>query len=173
MCRNYTAEQLQVIEKIKNEQTRCFYCGKELKIKQRTIDHIIPLNRGGKTEYNNLIVCCKQCNIEKGDMTIKEYRKYLTKKEEFLKAINSQIEIQEKMLSIYKIESLRQRTKHIIKLFKRQRSQLAKIYQISITSNCLGNLDIMEDIFNQRLDIDVNNILNVGLNNVIGGEEQC
>lgn len=35
--------------------------------KMATIDHIIPLSKGGKHKMANLAVACKQCNSEKGD----------------------------------------------------------------------------------------------------------
>ena len=29
------------------------------------MDHIVPLSRGGKTEKNNVVPCCKACNTAK------------------------------------------------------------------------------------------------------------
>lgn len=31
-----------------------------------TIDHVIPLARGGTNARRNLVVCCKECNNKKG-----------------------------------------------------------------------------------------------------------
>ncbi|RPJ80384.1 MAG: HNH endonuclease [Deltaproteobacteria bacterium] len=45
----------------------CAYCG--LKIKQLTIDHIIPRSRGGKTSYENCVASCRNCNTLKGCRT--------------------------------------------------------------------------------------------------------
>lgn len=51
----------------------CQYCGKILKNpKERTIDHIIPKSKGGKTIWTNVVLCCKKCNIKKGDKTPEE-----------------------------------------------------------------------------------------------------
>jgi 5-methylcytosine-specific restriction endonuclease McrA len=51
----------------------CQYCGKYLKSpKERTIDHIIPKSRGGKTVWTNVVLCCKKCNLKKGDKTPEE-----------------------------------------------------------------------------------------------------
>ncbi len=45
----------------------CAYCG--LKKKQLTIDHIIPRSRGGKTNYENCVASCRNCNTHKGCRT--------------------------------------------------------------------------------------------------------
>lgn len=51
----------------------CQYCGKLLKNpKERTIDHVIPKSRGGKTIWSNVVLCCKKCNLKKGDKTPEE-----------------------------------------------------------------------------------------------------
>ncbi len=51
----------------------CQYCGKSLKNpKERTIDHVIPKSRGGKTVWTNVVLCCKKCNLKKGDRTPEE-----------------------------------------------------------------------------------------------------
>jgi len=51
----------------------CQYCGKYLKNpKERTIDHVIPKSRGGKTVWTNVVLCCKKCNLKKGDRTPEE-----------------------------------------------------------------------------------------------------
>lgn len=55
---------------------RCFYCtgqfGEAGKI--RTLDHLVPLCRGGTHHVSNLVLACKNCNQKKGDMTWAEYR---------------------------------------------------------------------------------------------------
>jgi 5-methylcytosine-specific restriction endonuclease McrA len=51
----------------------CQYCGKLLKNpKERTIDHVIPKSRGGKTVWTNVVLCCKKCNLKKGNRTPEE-----------------------------------------------------------------------------------------------------
>jgi len=59
----------------------CQYCGKFLKNpKDRTIDHVIPKSRGGKTVWTNVVLCCKKCNLKKGDRTPEEAGLKLLKK---------------------------------------------------------------------------------------------
>lgn len=43
----------------------CQYCGR--KAKNLTVDHVIPKNRGGATTWENLVCCCIQCNLRKGN----------------------------------------------------------------------------------------------------------
>ena len=44
------------------------------------IDHIIPIAKGGKTEYNNLQTLCKRCNKEKSDKIEVDYSYKYTQK---------------------------------------------------------------------------------------------
>jgi 5-methylcytosine-specific restriction endonuclease McrA len=55
----------------------CQYCKTT---KELTIDHIIPVSRGGKTEFENCVAACKTCNGKKGDKLPSEARLYLKKK---------------------------------------------------------------------------------------------
>ena len=43
----------------------CEYCGNKFSPKELTMDHIVPLIRGGKSVKNNIAVCCKECNNKK------------------------------------------------------------------------------------------------------------
>ena len=49
----------------------CIYCGKNIE----NIDHIIPINKGGTNEYNNLVSACKFCNSSKHDKDVFEWCK--------------------------------------------------------------------------------------------------
>lgn len=51
----------------------CYYCGKEITTENLSIDHAIPLSRGGTNALSNLRICCKQCNFEKDNKTEYEY----------------------------------------------------------------------------------------------------
>lgn len=43
----------------------CHYCGRKFPVKKLTMDHIIPLSRGGRSDKGNLVPCCKECNTAK------------------------------------------------------------------------------------------------------------
>ena len=45
----------------------CFYCKNIFEFNELTVDHIIPLSRGGKSTKGNLVPCCKKCNNKKRD----------------------------------------------------------------------------------------------------------
>lgn len=45
----------------------CVYCGKDIDDKTGTVDHVIPVARGGSFELDNLVGSCKTCNEAKGD----------------------------------------------------------------------------------------------------------
>jgi len=53
----------------------CFYCGCVLHNKNKTIDHVIPLVENGVNHNRNLVICCKECNAAKGDMSLQEFKK--------------------------------------------------------------------------------------------------
>ena len=48
----------------------CQYCGK--KTKDLTVDHVIPRERGGAHDWNNLVACCMACNNRKRNRTPRE-----------------------------------------------------------------------------------------------------
>jgi len=51
----------------------CGYCGKLCSTKDRTIDHIFPVSKGGSTnEYTNVVTACRTCNGKKGNKTLQE-----------------------------------------------------------------------------------------------------
>lgn len=52
-------------EIIKRDGLNCYLCGKLLTYQTATIDHVIPLSRGGFHCPNNAKIACKPCNNEK------------------------------------------------------------------------------------------------------------
>ena len=65
--------------KIKEESDKvCCYCGKEITDKEDlTLDHIVPLSKGGEDAKDNLVVSCKACNSEKADLDVTKYTHFV------------------------------------------------------------------------------------------------
>ena len=51
---------------------RCQYCGEVLRARVLTFDHVLPRARGGRTDWDNIVTCCRACNDEKRDRTPEE-----------------------------------------------------------------------------------------------------
>lgn len=47
----------------------CHYCGRTVGAGNLTMDHVVPVARGGKSVRSNCVPCCKDCNNEKRAMT--------------------------------------------------------------------------------------------------------
>lgn len=63
--------------KRKRAEGICHYCGRKFLPAELTMDHLIPLVRGGKSEKFNLVPCCKECNSRKQQMLPWEWDVYL------------------------------------------------------------------------------------------------
>ena len=50
----------------------CFYTGVELTEETATIEHLIPLSKGGKNNADNLVLCTKESNHAMGDKPLIE-----------------------------------------------------------------------------------------------------
>ncbi len=47
----------------------CHYCEQKFEKEELTMDHILPIGRGGKSQKGNVVVSCKECNNNKKWMT--------------------------------------------------------------------------------------------------------
>lgn len=56
-----------------NVGANCIYCDVELDKENATADHIIPISDGGNNCQVNLVVCCKDCNNQRGNLDFKEF----------------------------------------------------------------------------------------------------
>ncbi len=56
---------------------QCYYCKERFHPKELTMDHIVPIVRGGKTSRSNVVACCKECNNKKKYMLPVEWEEYL------------------------------------------------------------------------------------------------
>jgi 5-methylcytosine-specific restriction endonuclease McrA len=46
---------------------KCQYCSKELTPSKCTIDHVMPVSKGGRTTWHNVVTACTDCNNSKGN----------------------------------------------------------------------------------------------------------
>lgn len=47
----------------------CYHCQEKFKPADLTMDHLIPIARGGKSDKKNCVPSCKECNTKKGYKT--------------------------------------------------------------------------------------------------------
>jgi len=64
---------------------RCYYCGQQVSPRELTMDHIVPIARGGKSTKGNVVCACKTCNTQKKHLLPMEWEDYLR----FIKTISS------------------------------------------------------------------------------------
>ncbi len=55
----------------------CHYCHSHFKPSELTMDHVVPIIRGGKSSKGNVVPCCKECNNKKKHMLPIEWQEYL------------------------------------------------------------------------------------------------
>lgn len=61
LSRKYKEKRLQVLSR---DGYVCHYCGQDAE----QVDHIVPISRGGDPiDKDNMVACCKPCNIAKGN----------------------------------------------------------------------------------------------------------
>ncbi|MCG2742671.1 MAG: HNH endonuclease [Desulfobacteraceae bacterium] len=61
----------------KTASGKCYYCGQAVPFKELTMDHLVPLTRGGRSTRDNLVPSCKICNNEKKNMLPLEWEEYM------------------------------------------------------------------------------------------------
>lgn len=58
---------------------KCFYTGVKLTLETATIEHLIPLSKGGKNNLDNLVLCTEESNRLLGDLPLIEKIKWRDK----------------------------------------------------------------------------------------------
>ncbi|MBX3460072.1 MAG: HNH endonuclease [Planctomycetes bacterium] len=51
---------------------RCQYCNAVVHKRDMTLDHVVPVSRGGATSWGNCVLACGRCNHRKADRTPRE-----------------------------------------------------------------------------------------------------
>ena len=54
----------------KTSSGTCYYCNAKVGYKNLTMDHVIPLARGGRSTKDNLVPCCRECNNKKKSSSV-------------------------------------------------------------------------------------------------------
>ena len=49
------------------DHNRCQYCGRKFLSSELSLDHIVPISRGGKSTWENVVCACLPCNVKKGN----------------------------------------------------------------------------------------------------------
>lgn len=66
---------------------KCGHCGCKLTDQNISVDHIIPISKGGSNQEENLICLCKECNKDKSDMLADPLYYYPYLKEDYKEGI--------------------------------------------------------------------------------------
>lgn len=83
------------------DKNYCVYCGtKESIVGELTIDHIIPISKGGSGTAENLVKACKSCNSKKTNKDLVEF-------------LNDTLRMSKGLLDIEKIVSDEKLSKHV------------------------------------------------------------
>jgi len=56
---------------------QCHWCKKRFNATELTMDHVIPISRGGKSTKGNIVPACKECNSKKKYLLPVEWEEYL------------------------------------------------------------------------------------------------
>ncbi|MBI5014115.1 MAG: HNH endonuclease [Deltaproteobacteria bacterium] len=57
----------------------CHYCGRRFPARELTMDHLVPLIRGGRSVKSNVVPACGECNAKKKYLLPIEWDEYLEK----------------------------------------------------------------------------------------------
>jgi 5-methylcytosine-specific restriction enzyme A len=57
----------------------CYFCGKKVPPKELTMEHVVPIIRGGASSKGNIVPACKECNSKKKYLLPIEWDEYLQK----------------------------------------------------------------------------------------------
>jgi len=66
----------------------CQYCGTHIERKDATLDHVMPVSKGGKTTWDNCVTACGPCNADKADKTHTHKPKVKPYKPDYYELVN-------------------------------------------------------------------------------------
>jgi len=56
---------------LERDNFTCQYCGAQAPSVKLHVDHVVPVARGGRNDYDNLLVACESCNQGKSAKTVR------------------------------------------------------------------------------------------------------
>ena len=86
-------------QKNRSKKKFCYYCHTPLK-GEETIDHIVPMSRGGKNVSDNRVFCCSRCNGLKRDLTLSQFLKMLQREQKKKGKISEKHKLDDKSLCV-------------------------------------------------------------------------
>lgn len=56
----------------RRDKNICLYCGRQCSVYDLSRDHVLPLSRGGRDAWTNVVTSCRRCNNRKADRSPEE-----------------------------------------------------------------------------------------------------
>lgn len=63
----------------------CQYCYQEFTSRDLTLDHVVPVSKGGRKSWQNVVAACRRCNQKKGSRSLDQAKMPLLKRPEMPK----------------------------------------------------------------------------------------
>jgi 5-methylcytosine-specific restriction endonuclease McrA len=82
------------------DKYKCVYCGR--KSRYLTMDHVTPVSKGGKTNFENCVAACKECNNTKNDRLPSEAGMYPSR-QPYAPTISEFLRIKMQTLGVYDV----------------------------------------------------------------------
>jgi len=95
-------------EVFKRDEFTCQYCGRKPPEVILHVDHITPVSKGGSDDISNLITSCKDCNLGKSNISLKDK----PCRDDIGKLKEEIIEKTEQLKEYYKFQEARQKQIH-------------------------------------------------------------
>ena len=67
---NTSAKRRKLYALVKRDGTSCFWCGVQTQDGALTLDHLVPVSKGGSHHLSNLVLACQRCNEKRGNKYI-------------------------------------------------------------------------------------------------------
>ena len=101
-------------EVFKRDNFTCQYCGKKSPEVVLETDHIIPLNKGGGDNIENLITSCFDCNRGKGKILLEDYKEGTDPTEQAILLLERERQLSEYNKVLKKIRERKEKDLEII-----------------------------------------------------------